>query len=152
MKRALSLLLGCTLLASAGCGSGPTFVPVAGTITLNGEPLADAAVMFLPEGPDGSLTADANTGPDGKYSLVTRETPGAAVGKYRVVVTRLATTPAGADPAFQDDPFMASLSAQPAAKKKGSKNDPVEHEEQVEVTTERRPYDFDVKAKVEAEK
>lgn len=151
MKRVPTLALAWALLAASGCGSGPKFVPVSGTVTMNSEPLADVSVMFLPEGSDGSLTAEGMTDSSGKYTLMTRDVPGAALGKYKAVVTRLGAPGSATDPAFQDDPFMASLSAPAPAKKKGaSKDGPIEHTEDIEVTTDpNQGYDFDVKVKEE---
>ncbi|WP_165250649.1 carboxypeptidase-like regulatory domain-containing protein [Paludisphaera soli] len=152
MKRVPTLAFAWALIAASGCGSGPKFVPVTGTITLNSEPLADVSVMFLPEGSDGSLTAEGMTDSSGKYTLMTRDVPGAAVGKYKAVVTRLGAPGASTDPAFQEDAFMASLSAPAPAKKKGvSKNDPIEYTEDREVVDEPNPvHDIDVKVKAEA--
>ena len=151
-KRAANLLLGCLLSALAGCGSGPTFYPVTGSVTQNGEPLADAVVMFLPEGKDGSLTAEAMTGPDGKYSLATRDAAGAAVGKYKVVVSKLPAVPSGANPDFKDDPFMASMPdpSQPR-KKAAAKGERIEETFEAEITSDPsgRVHDFDVKVKNE---
>ena len=74
----------------AGCGSGPYKVaPVSGRITLNGQPLANAAVTFQP-----SVEGKTNPGPgsggftdsDGRYTLklTGTETSGAVLGKHMV--------------------------------------------------------------------
>ena len=48
MKRQLWLLFGLALLA--GCtGSGPTIVPIEGTVTRNGTPIPDLRISFEPE-------------------------------------------------------------------------------------------------------
>ena len=96
-------------VCSGGCGSGTEpspvlekLTPVSGTVTQNGEPVAGANVMFLPdpESP-GSVaeTASGVTDSQGKYELLTalpgvpiEQTKGAAPAKYVVVVSRLLTS------------------------------------------------------------
>ena len=59
--------LAISLLALAGCSSsGPDIAYVEGRITMDGKPLADATVVFVPENgrPSGATTND-----DGKYVL-----------------------------------------------------------------------------------
>lgn len=74
---------------AAGCFGPPTvtysMIPVAGTITFEGEPLANADVMFdSPDGPRGFGTTDEN----GRFTVITRQYgPGLPVGTYRVLVT-----------------------------------------------------------------
>lgn len=70
MRRLITALT----LALLGCGgsSGPTTVPVAGTITLNGEPLAGAEIVFVTE----DFSSFGKTGPDGSYALVQGAVPG----------------------------------------------------------------------------
>lgn len=78
------------LLASAavvGCGgSGLKLVPVSGEVTLDGQPVADAAVVFTPlqGGPPASATTDAQ----GRYQLATNNQPGAVPGEHRVTITK----------------------------------------------------------------
>jgi hypothetical protein len=92
--RSRIVLLG-VLLALPGCGSGPKFVPVSGTVTLNGKPLPRAAVYFNPIPPAGKMDAGAVgslaiTDADGRYTLVmsgTGGTPGAVVADHRVRIT-----------------------------------------------------------------
>jgi hypothetical protein len=72
------------VLALPGCGSseggGPTTVPVAGTVTLNDQPLAGVEVTFVTE----NFSAVAKTGTDGKYALV----QGAVPGKNKVTLSK----------------------------------------------------------------
>jgi hypothetical protein len=84
----------CILLA--GCG-GPdhelVLAPVSGTVTYNGEPLADAMVAFDPE--EGGRIASGKTDEDGRYRLTTVEGyDGAIVGRHGVTVVKVAPTPA----------------------------------------------------------
>ena len=80
-------------LAVVGCG-GERFplAPVAGRVTLDGEPLADARVSFEPirvgdafEAGPGSY---ATTGADGRYTLTTvDDRDGAVVAEHRVAIS-----------------------------------------------------------------
>ena len=94
----------------AGCGdSGPRCVPVEGTATLNGKPLANKSVMFIPESGTAGNGATAHTDQDGKYSLAaivfgaTRNYPGIPPGRYRVTVNE-APTLAGETAAASGEP------------------------------------------------
>ncbi len=82
------VVLGACVLALAclGCGeSGPEIAPVEGTITLDGKPLANASVVFVPENgrPAGGTTNSA-----GKYVLTFSEgREGAMPGKNKVRIS-----------------------------------------------------------------
>lgn len=84
------------LAAVLGCSAaGPDIVPVSGTVTLNGKPLADATVAFSPIAKPGEVNAGdgsaGKTDANGEYTLRTsRGVPGAQVGKHRVRITVLA--------------------------------------------------------------
>jgi hypothetical protein len=74
------------LLASIGCGSNAKLVPVSGTVTYKGKPVANADVTFAPE--DGGRVATGHTDASGKFSLTTLAlNDGASVGNHRVSVT-----------------------------------------------------------------
>lgn len=77
-----ALLLG---LLAGGC-SGPNRPPlgkVAGTVTLDGQPLAEALVVFVPE--QAGRTSQAVTDASGRYELVyLGDVGGAMVGKNAV--------------------------------------------------------------------
>lgn len=81
----------CALLALMGCSKEPPlgqFVPVQGKIILtNGKPLPDGQVTFAPLDRDANPAAAGKIEADGSYTLCTRGQPGAAPGKYRVVLT-----------------------------------------------------------------
>lgn len=78
--------------AIIGCGSsGPEMAPVTGVVTLDGAPVADAAVMFMPEG--GGRPATGVTDAEGKFALETAEPgDGALIGKHKVTVTGVKVT------------------------------------------------------------
>ena len=82
-------------LALTGCG-GKRPVPVQGVLTLEGTPVTDATVVYMPDGPEGGRPATGFTAPDGKFELTTYKLhDGALPGKYRVLVRK---TEAAKDP------------------------------------------------------
>ena len=108
----LALVLGFTLLlSSGGCGRDPNLPklePVSGTVTLNGRPLTNASVTFVPTGTTQGSGATGATGPDGKYVLESRGERGVPAGEYRVVVNKL-VMPDGSDfPLNSDVPPIES--------------------------------------------
>jgi hypothetical protein len=81
-------------LLAAGCGGKhpnlPPQYPVSGTITLDGQPLAAAGIMFLPRGETRGTGAFAMTDEAGKYSLKTDHGgPGAPEGEYAVTISKV---------------------------------------------------------------
>jgi hypothetical protein len=77
---------------AAGCG-GPELADVDGVVTLDGAPLPDVEVVFVPEAGGGN--ARAYTDAQGRYRLKSdgNKRGGAAAGTYRVLVTDLAGVP-----------------------------------------------------------
>jgi hypothetical protein len=76
------------LLISAGCSSSdqPELVPVRGRVTLDGQPLADAYVVFQSE--SGGRGSRAITHSDGGYELTyLRDIGGVRPGKHRVYIS-----------------------------------------------------------------
>jgi hypothetical protein len=85
------------VLLLAGCGGRSVkTTPVSGRVTLDGKPLPDAMVMFVPA--VGASPADQDPLPssvgttdgDGRYSLVLNsggKANGAVVGKHKVIIT-----------------------------------------------------------------
>jgi len=82
----LHLMLALLLTLLAGCGGGPKPLPVSGIVTLDGQPVAQAGVLFCPreKGPMGTGTTDAN----GKFELKTTNTPGVLPGEYNVAIIK----------------------------------------------------------------
>ena len=88
--RATIGLLGLTLCLHIGCGNaGYSLVPVAGTVSSDGRPLANAQVTFSPAGGQKGPASVATTDAQGHYSLVTldNDTSGAVAGLHRVSIT-----------------------------------------------------------------
>jgi len=75
------------LFAIAGCGDGrPGTVPVSGTVTYQGKPVAEAQVVFMAEG---ARPASAVTDAEGRFTLSTfAPDDGAVAGEHRVTVSR----------------------------------------------------------------
>lgn len=89
-------LTGAIVVCILGCGdSGSTVptVPVTGTVTLGGAPVAEAVVSFSPK-TDGARAAFGQTDASGRFTLTTVQTgDGAMVGSYAVTVSKT-TAPA----------------------------------------------------------
>jgi len=88
----LTILFGALAL---GCGESepplPELAPVTGTVTLDGKPLSDATIVFMPVAPDGS-TPGGLTNEAGVYELKTasgsQNGVGAPAGEYKVMINR----------------------------------------------------------------
>ena len=88
--RAIRSLLVCAACLAAGCGrkgDRPATFPVAGTVSLDGTPLAGARVSFEAHGV--KYWAEGLTDASGRYALMTFEPgDGAVPGVYQVVITK----------------------------------------------------------------
>lgn len=92
----LALLAG---LLALGCAADnqplplPELLPAGGRITVGGQPLAGAIVIFVPSASSAGFAAMGVTNADGRYELQTHAGdavhPGVAAGDYRVTVTRM---------------------------------------------------------------
>ncbi|VTS02822.1 Uncharacterized protein OS=Rhodopirellula sallentina SM41 GN=RSSM_06098 PE=4 SV=1 [Gemmata massiliana] len=93
----VTLSLALYLAFTSGCGSGPEFAEVEGTVTLDGKPLPSVEVVFLPDaekktqGPTSACYTDDN----GHYKLRCDGAgrAGALVGTHRVCVQDIAAMP-----------------------------------------------------------
>lgn len=90
----LLLVLSLLFLGCGGNGDGPQLTNVSGTVTLDGEPLADASVEFAPieveqvsEGVGGS-GGNAATDPSGNYTVRTGSQYGLQPGKFQVRIAK----------------------------------------------------------------
>lgn len=77
----------CTLLTMnvVGCGDA-TLVPVVGQVKLDGKPVAECAVLFVPVA--GGAAASGTTDADGRFHLATTNRPSVAIGDYAVTITK----------------------------------------------------------------
>lgn len=84
------VILGSLLVLVSGCGGapeGPTLYPVKGKVTLEGQPVPNATVMFQPSsGPVATGVTDAN----GEFTLKTGAQEGAVAGTHQVSVVATA--------------------------------------------------------------
>lgn len=79
-----------TALLTVGCSrrTPPPVVEAGGVVRLNGSPLPNASVRFIPmfEGFGAEVIAEAVSDAEGKYSLVCLGKNGACVGKHSVII------------------------------------------------------------------
>jgi hypothetical protein len=90
-RRAFALAL--VSLAIAGCGGSkadlPPVVPVSGTVTLDGKPLANAGIVFIPVGQTRGGTCSGATDDNGRYELTDRDgRKGTTVGEFKVTCNK----------------------------------------------------------------
>lgn len=80
------------LLCIGGCNEGPyELAPISGTVTLYGQPLANATVSFMPRGEGRDIVGPGSVGTtdaEGNYTLRTfKEEHGAVVGNHTVRIS-----------------------------------------------------------------
>lgn len=98
-----SLLAIVTVLPFTGCQGekGPKTVTAEGVVTLDGDPVEGAAVVFIDD--KGVYPARGRTDETGRFSLDTFEyKPGAVPGSYKAIVTKTVVTQASEDPPKND--------------------------------------------------
>lgn len=110
-------LLGLLLLA--GCSASGTPVSVHGNVTLDGQPLADAEVQFVPKGNDSLGTLSATTDADGNFGIESRSFNTATSARYAVTVRKFRAgsgnagmAMANAIPPIYADPQRTPLTAE----------------------------------------
>ena len=98
------LAIACALLSGCQGDQSATPVPASGVVTYNGDPVAGAYVLFVPEeGPKASATTDA----DGSFDLMTiKEKDGVVPGPCRIAIEKRA-------PLDPKDPYVAPKSLIP---------------------------------------
>lgn len=109
MKQALLLVV--LMVACWGCRPvGPS--PVAGVVKLDGKPLANASVQFLPVGEGRDATATTNAA--GEFVMSTIDPrDGVFPGKYKVLIAPLPAAPEGGPKPMSIDEAMAAAAAAP---------------------------------------
>lgn len=88
--QSFSIALSLLTLLSLGCGGSahPDMVPVSGTVSYQGQPLAGAQVVFHND--KAPRAASGQTDAQGNFTLTTFEPgDGAIVGEYRVSVAKI---------------------------------------------------------------
>ena len=99
-QRLIYLAAICSLFSLVGCGK-PGPVPIEGIVTLDGQPLVDAEVIFKP---DQGRPSVGRTDESGRYKLMyTQEEKGAAPGHHQVMIsTFIEADDSSADPKIQE--------------------------------------------------
>jgi hypothetical protein len=120
-RRTAGLLLLVALpLPLAGCGR-PPLGTVSGVVTLDGKPLPDVEVRFLPDPEQGTRGANAScyTDTQGRYVLRTERhgRDGALVGIHRVVFVDIAALPSPGGLPGMEDPGAPRPNPRPKAQK-----------------------------------
>lgn len=106
------------LIVATACG--PRAASVEGVVTLDGQPLSDAMLMFFPTGAEGR-TAAVQTDQDGRYRLVISPHPMRVVVSAQKVVRQVKDGDGMADvleervPARYSDASSRELSVEPVA-------------------------------------
>lgn len=139
----LLLLLVCSL-GLTGCGGGPQdgpekLVPVAGTVMMDGAPLAGAAVVFNPV--DGKVRGGfGTTDVSGNFVAKFRGTePGIEPGNYVVTVTKMALPDGSSIPEGKDAADVGAVQVVPS-----TFSDPSQSKQSVTVVDKENHFTFDI--------
>jgi hypothetical protein len=90
-RRSRILLFALIVVTTPACNSSPPFAEVSGVVTLDGKPMPDAIVQFLPD-PDRKTDGPPSSGKtdgEGRFRLTSEDKhgkDGAVVGFHRVVI------------------------------------------------------------------
>jgi hypothetical protein len=96
-RRLLIVVLLSHLSLAAGCGGDLNLGQVAGTVTLNGQPVEGAIVLFHPR--QGGSPSAAKTDTSGNYVLrYTRHEDGAEIGEHSVQISTFTQGDPDGDP------------------------------------------------------
>lgn len=133
----------------AGCGGGgdtlkvPPLLAVSGKVTLDGQPLPSASVMFLPKPGTKGQGAAASTGEDGSFTLkYNNGEPGCPAGEYVVLISKLQTKDGKPIPAGQTAADADAVDIIPARYK-----DPDAPTNSISVTGAKSDLVFELKSK-----
>jgi hypothetical protein len=110
-----TLLLVC-ILGVQGCGDSSKLYPVEGTVTVDGNAIEGATVIFTSQ--DGQISAAGLTSASGKFKLLTNGKEGVPAGSYKVAVTKVSspqldTGESQPDPTKSYTEFMKKSGMQP---------------------------------------
>jgi hypothetical protein len=133
----------------AGCGEGvgiSGLAPVQGKVTLDGQPLSGAQVVFVPVDPAGRASVGATDG-DGNYEIVTNTDKGAMPGSYRVAVSYLVRPDGSPITSVEEGMDATQLEASGQAKQglPTRYSDPLQTELKFEVKPGKNEYNIDMK-------
>ena len=118
------LVLSIVLLGESGCRYKPDLPPtaeVSGTVTLDGQPISGAMILFIPDAQKGTRGASGVAASDekGHFEVSTAGVQGALVGSHKIGVEARAkpknetdTMPPSRIPTRYNNPNTSSLSAE----------------------------------------
>lgn len=99
----ISVWISLVALALAGCGGSGNLGRVSGKVTLDGQPVPEATLMFSPVA--GGSPSAGRTDESGQYELVySRESKGAEIGQHRVQIRTAQSGDEDADPPVPPKP------------------------------------------------
>jgi hypothetical protein len=121
MRTAVTRFLGVAalaLVASSGCGVGGGSAPVEGKVTLNGQALSGATVMFSQTRATAPGPFVGETDAQGQYTLTTpdKSKNGAVPGEYTIIITTVKQAAGG----MEDTPVPTQKEVVPTAFRDGS--------------------------------
>src|SRR5262245_27902196 len=89
LARSYGVILSFLVVSIGGCNrSGLNLAHVEGVVTLDNQPVEDAAVLFLPDDPAMGPPAAGTTDSEGRFTLLTANQPGAAIGQHKVAISK----------------------------------------------------------------
>ncbi len=142
------LTIGC--LAFAGCGeSGPPLHKVEGTVSLDGKPLKDAEITFIPDPANAHVTAgSAFSADDGTYKARFQSSFGLAAGKYVVTVRKTEVADMSKVPeAMKNDPAQLEMMGLTKPVTKDNYSSPEKSPFKIEVASGGGPFNFELDSK-----
>ena len=151
MVRSASLLA--IVLLAAGCGGQRQFAEVEGTVTLDGKPIAEVQVVFVPDATKGNPgnNATAVTDAQGHYRLRAERDgkDGTVLGVHRVFFVDLTTVPnlAGLPPEPGKPPQPAGPGVPPRFDKVYTEALETPYKD-IEVKPGKQTLDFELKSRV----
>ena len=109
-RLALAVLGSVALVCGCNKTVDPTLVPVSGTVTVQGQPLANATVTFIPKDGTPGFGGVGKTDAAGKFTLLgSRDNvPGIPPGEYRVAISKRLMPDGSEVPANDNTPPMMS--------------------------------------------
>jgi hypothetical protein len=110
---------------------------VSGVITLDGQPVENAIVLFTPEGE--GFAASGTTDAQGRYQLNTMEKPGATEGPHRVTITKIRTV--GTNRAPEESDYAVGVKTEYLVPKKYASSETSELKAEV---GSQEKYDFEL--------
>lgn len=109
------------LIASVGCGSSSGTVPLKGKVTLDGAPLVNASISFIPQGTGRQATGTTDS--NGEFAMSTIDPKdGCMPGTYKVAIVPATPMEESTEGMSADEAMAAAAAA--AAKRKGKPSGP----------------------------